>query len=253
MWAYFDSDRADTGFRWRSAFAAWLAVLIGLTGLAHAAEPLRITVVGGNGMIGQRIVNEALQRGHQVTVVVREPSRVTQRHERLKIEQGDALNANDVARLVAKRDVVISAVGAARASAPDYTLYLRAAQSLVTALRQAGPDAPRLVVVGGVGSLKDGSGQLVLERVPEDRRPEHLGQKTALDFYRTITDVRWTYVSPPGRIAPGVRTGKYRVGQDDLLMEGDQVSGISMEDYAVALLDEVENPKHVGKRFTVAN
>jgi uncharacterized protein len=238
---------------WYVALAAWAAAFIGLAGTAHSAEPLRIAVLGGNGMIGQRIVNEALERKHHVTLVVRDSSRVTQRHDRLKIEKGDVLDSSGVARLAAEHDAVVSAVGTARASNPDYTLYLRAAESLVTGFRKAGADRSRLIVVGGVGSLTDPTGKLLLERVPEARRPEHLGQKAALDFYRTITDIKWTYVSPPGSIAPGKRTGKYRVGLDEILIDANGESQISMEDYAVAILDELEQPRHIGKRFTVAN
>lgn len=219
---------------------------------AAAAESQKITVIGGSGMIGQRIVNEALARGHQVTLLARDPSRVTQTHERLRVEKSDVLETDALTDLFATQDVVISAVGAARQKNPDYFLYLRAADSLVRALRAAGERAPRLLVVGGVGSLKDSSGKLMLDRAPADRRPEHLGQKAALDFYRTVDDVRWTYLSPPGRIAPGERTATYRTGRDELLLDDKGVSAISMEDYAVAMIDEVENPRHVRERFTVA-
>ena len=82
--------------------------------------------------------------------------------------------------------------------------------------------------------------------------PEHRGQKTALDSYVTVTDVQWTYLSPPGRIAPGERRGSYRVGEDELLVDEDGESSISMDDYAVAVLDEAGQPRHVGRRFTVA-
>jgi putative NADH-flavin reductase len=109
-----------------------------------------------------------------------------------------------------------------------------------------------LIVVGGVGSLLDGSGDLLLARVAEDRLPEHAGQKSALDFYRTVTDVRWTYVSPPARIAPGERTGAYRREDDELVVDDDGERSISMEDYAAAGVNEAEQAQHVGCRFTVA-
>ena len=212
---------------------------------------LRIAIVGGGGMIGQRIVREALARGHRVTLVVRDPSKVADAHDRLEVVRGDVLDPDALVRQLEGQDVVVSAVGTARATAPEYSLYLDAADSLVSTLRRLGDAAPRLIVVGGVGSLLDDSGRLLLERVPEDRLPEHQGQKTALDFYLAVSDVRWTYVSPPGRIAPGERTGVYRTGGDHLLVDADGESGISMEDYAVALLDEAEEPRHVVRRFTV--
>lgn len=233
-----------------------LTLLVAVGGLASSpawsAEPHRIVVIGGSGMIGQRIVHEALQRGHHITLLVRDPAKVAEKHERLAVVKGDVLESEALRGQLAGHDVVISAVGAARAADPDYLLYLRAADSLVAALRAMGDGAPRLLVVGGMGSLKDSSGKLMMERAAKERRPEHLGQKAALDFYRTVADVRWTYVSPPGRIAPGERKGVYRTGRDELVVNDKGESAISMEDYAVAMIDEVEAPRHIRERFTVA-
>jgi putative NADH-flavin reductase len=213
---------------------------------------LQIAVIGGGGMIGSRIVEEALDRGHDVTLVVRDTSKVAVSHERLTVVRGDVLDAS-IADRVAGHDVVVSAVGTARAADPDYSLYLDAARSLVDGLRRLGNAGQRLIVVGGFGSLLDSSGHEMLERVPEERLPEHLGQKAALDFYRSVADVQWAYLSPPGRISPGERTGAFRVGEDAFLTDENGESGaISMEDYAVAVLDEAEEPRHVGRRFTVA-
>lgn len=229
-----------------------LVTLLGLFDTpAAAAEALKVSVIGGSGMIGQRVVREALNRGHAVTLVARDPSKVTETHERLTVVKADVLDPDAIAKVAAGQDVLVSAVGVGREANPDSTFYLEAADSLITALRSLGDAAPRLIVVGGVGSLKDASGALLLERVPADRKPEHVGQKAALDFYRTVEDVKWTYVSPPGRIAPGERTGAYRTGDDQLLTNEKGESGISMEDYAVALIDEAENPRHTGRRFTV--
>jgi putative NADH-flavin reductase len=231
--------------------AKLLVILAMMAGTAVAGESRSIAVVGGGGMIGQRIVREALDRGHQVLVIARDPASVTLKHPRLEVAEGDVLDSAGLAKLVAGRDVLVSAVGTARAKSPDYTLYRRAAESLVTAFRSMGEGAPRLIVVGGVGSLKDIKGELLLERVPDDRRPEHLGQKAALDFYRAVKDVSWTYVSPPERIAPGKRTGTYRTALDSPVRDEKGESRISMEDYAVAVIDEVEKPAHIGRRFTV--
>jgi putative NADH-flavin reductase len=211
---------------------------------------LQVGVIGG-GMIGQRIMREALERGHAVKLVVRDRSKATEIHDRLSVAECDVLD-DELASHIAGVHVLVSAVGTARAQAPDYSLYARAAESLVSALRGLGDGAPRLIVVGGVGSLLDAAGRPVLDRVSEDRLPEHLGQKAALDFYRAVSDLRWTYVSPPGRILPGERTGMYRTGADELLVDANGESHISMEDYAVAVIDEAEESRHVGRRFTVA-
>jgi uncharacterized protein len=212
---------------------------------------LAIAVIGGGGMIGSRIVREALDRRHAVKLVVRDPTKVAESHERLNLVQGDVLDGA-IDALVEGQGVVVSAVGTARAANPDYSLYVDAARALVNGLRRLDDAAPSLIVVGGVGSLVDASGHELLERVLEDRLPEHQGQKAALDFYRTVNDVPWTYLSPPGRIAPGERTGVYRTGEDELLVDANGESSISMEDYAVAVIDEAEEPRHVGRRFTVA-
>jgi uncharacterized protein len=230
--------------------AAGVLLTISLGGSARAAEQLKIAVIGGSGMIGQRIVHEALDRGHHVTVIVRDPSGVDATHERLQLRQGDVLDRAQISRLIAGQAVVVSAVGSARAKTPEPSLYRKAAESLVSVLRGLGDKAPRLIVVGGVGSLKN-AGQLVLDRVPPERKAEHLGQKAALDYYSTVHDVSWTYVSPPGTIKPGERTGVFRLGDDTIVVNDKGESLITMEDYAVAIVDEAENPRHVGRRFTV--
>lgn len=239
------------GRRFRVALLAWMLGTFAASSAVLGAESLKITVIGGSGMIGQRVVREALNRGHSVNLVARDPSSVTETHERLTVAKGDVLDVESMKNLASGRDVLISAVGVGRDANPDSTFYLKVAEVLVAALRDLGDAAPRLIVVGGVGSLKDENGELILERVSADRKPEHLGQKAALDFYRTVEDVEWTYVSPPGRIAPGERTGRYRTGDDILLVDDEGESRISMEDYAVALVDESENPRHTGRRFTV--
>jgi putative NADH-flavin reductase len=230
--------------------AAILSVVA--NGAAFAAEPLEVVVFGGTGAIGQRIVREALDRGHHVTVVSRDPSRVKEKHERLTAQQGNVLDSAQVAKIAAGKDVVISAIGADRANNPDYDIYRKAAQSLVSALRTLGAKAPRLIVVGGAGSLEIAPGVLLVTKIPEQYRREVLGQKDALDYYRTVKDVQWTYFSPAGSIAPGTRTGKFRLGGDQLVTDESGNSKISTEDYAVALIDEAEQPKHTGKRFTIA-
>ena len=233
----------------RAAAAAFL--LLSIASVGFAADSLKIAVIGGGGTIGQRIVREALDRGHRVTVIARDPARVTVSHERLSIVQGNVLDAARVAELAAGQGVVVSAVGSARAKDPDPTLYRKAAESLVDALRKLGPKAPRLIVVGGAGSLQNEAGVMLLERLPPERLPESLGQKAALDHYRTVSDVQWTYFSPAGRIEPGKRTGVFRLGGDQVVVDSRGESRISMEDYAVALMDEAERPQHVGRRFTI--
>jgi uncharacterized protein len=245
--------------RFRTTFCGARRAVLAVVGIAcglllvsgvQAADSLKITVYGGTGKIGQRIVREALNRGHQVTVVSRDPSKLTDKHDKLSVVKGDVLDSKQVAQTVAGQDVVVSSVSF-RGKNPDYAGYKKAAESLVSALRSLGNKAPRLIAVGGAGSLEVAPGVLLVERIPAQYRGEVLGQKDALEYYRTISDVSWTYFSPAETIAPGERTGKFRLGGDRLVTDGKGESRISIEDYAVALIDEAEKPAHVHKRFTI--
>jgi putative NADH-flavin reductase len=235
------------GGSWRSFVLCLGLVAVGI-GTVHAANPLRITVYGGTGNIGQRIVREALDRGDTVTVVVRDPTAMGEQSPRLHVLKGDVLDSAEVARTISGADVVVSAV-AFRKPTPDSAAYRRAAQSLVTALRSLGSHAPYLIVVGGAGSLEQPPG--VHFEIPAAWRDEVNGQNDSLAYYRTISDVRWTYLSPAYMITPGTRTGKFRLGGDQFIIDAKGDSRVSMEDYAVAVLDEAEKRAHVGRRFTI--
>jgi uncharacterized protein len=228
------------------SFALCLALL--LPAMAQAATALKIVVYGGTGNIGQRIVQEALNRGHTVTVVVRDPSTLPEQPPRLRVLKGNVLDSAEVTRTISGSNVVVSAVSF-RDQTPDFAGYSRAARSLVTALRTLAPRAPYLIVVGGAGSLHQPPGVHI--EIPAAWREEVKGQNNSLARYRTINDVRWTYFSPAFMITPGTRTGQFRLGGDQMIVDAQGNSRISMEDYAVAVLDEAEKPAHVRKRFTI--
>jgi uncharacterized protein len=232
-------------------FICALSVILGagLVPTASARTALRITVYGGSGNIGRRIVHEALARGHSVTVVVRDPMEVTEHSPHLGVVRGDVLDQAQLTALLKGQDVVIDAVSFRKP--PDPTGYRRAAVALVTTARVLGPHAPRLIFVGGAGSLEDTPGVLAVERIPPAYRGEVLGQKDALEYLRSVSDVPWTYFSPAFSIVPGSRTGQFRLGGDQLVKDDKGDSRISMEDYAVATLDEAEKPAHLHRRFTI--
>ncbi|MBC2877890.1 MULTISPECIES: NAD(P)-dependent oxidoreductase [Streptomyces] len=214
----------------------------------------KIALFGANGTIGSRVLREALDRGHQVTAVVRDPAKLTERHANLTVTTGDVLDPQSVAAAAQGQDVVVSAVGGG--DGPGHVATIKpAAESLVAGLRTLGDAAPRLIAVGGAGSLRTPDGKQVwdAEGLPEFLLQIMHAHGDALDFYRTVTDVRWTNLSPAGLIEPGERTGAYRTGLDDLVVDENGKSRISVEDYAVALVDEIEKPRHIGERFTVAD
>lgn len=208
----------------------------------------RIAVLGANGNIGRRVAAEARSRGHEVTALVRDPSKV----DGPAVQIEDVLDPATIADAVRGQDVLVSALGASRG--PDHSLYKNAAATLVTALRSLGTDAPRLIVVGGASSLETSPGVRVIDdpAFPEAYRPDAIAQGEALVYYRTVPDVPWTYFSPAAEIGPGERTGTYRTDTDHLVTDTDGKSWISYEDYAAALIDEIENPHHIHERFTAA-
>ncbi|MFG2225407.1 NAD(P)-dependent oxidoreductase [Streptomyces sp. NPDC048644] len=212
-----------------------------------------IAIFGANGTIGSRILQEALDRGHQVTAVVRDPAKITTSHPNLTVTTGDILDPASVAAVAKGKDILVSAVGGG--DGPGHVATIEpAAKALVAGLRTLGDAAPRLITVGGAGSLRKADGTLVwdAEGLPEFLLQIMHAHGDALEYYRTVSDIRWTNLSPAATIEPGERTGSYRTAVDDLLTAADGSSRISAEDYAVALVDEIERPQHTGERFTVA-
>lgn len=207
---------------------------------------MKIALFGANGTIGQRIAQEALNRGHEVTAVVRNPASLKTIHPNLSITTGDVLNPSSVAQVSAGQDAVISAVGQ---FTPGF--LVNAAHSLIDGVTLAG--TPRLLVVGGAGSLEVAPGLQLFDTpdFPEAWRLPAKEHGASLDVYKTA-NLDWTYLSPAALIQPGERTGKYRIGTDQLVTDKDGNSRISAEDYAIALIDELEKPQFIRRRFTVA-
>ena len=210
---------------------------------------MKIAVFGAGGRIGSRIVNEALNRGHDVTAVVRHPQDYTLIHEHLKVAKGDLFNAQDVETGAFDQDAVVSAYSPA-GSTPVSTI-VEVATPLITGLKQA--HVKRLIIVGGAGSLEVAPGLQLVDSpdFPAAYKPTALAHRDAYKDYAKEKDLDWTFVSPSAEISPGERTGKFRTGTNQLLTDASGKSHISMEDYAVAIIDEIETPMHVKEQMTV--
>lgn len=213
---------------------------------------MKILLIGATGMIGSRIAAEALGRGHEVTAATRS-GRVETQNPALTALALDASVAGKVAQAAAGHDVVVSAVSPPRDGSDPAAPLLSTYRSLITGLREAG--VRRLVVVGGAGSLRTASGadRVDTPDFPAMYKTESLAQREVLRLLRAeVTDLDWTYVSPADEIAPGDRTGTFRLGGDELLTAEDGTSFISAEDYAVALVDEAEKSTAIRRRITLA-
>jgi putative NADH-flavin reductase len=185
--------------------------------------------------------------------VVRDPSNlVAGPHANLAVVTGDVTDPESVAAAAKGHDVVVSAVGGGDGPGQVATVG-PAARSLVRGLRSLGSGAPRLIAVGGAGSLRTADGRRVWDTpgLPVFVLRIMHAHGDALDHYRTVKDVRWTSVSPAAAIEPGERTGTYRTALDDLVTDAEGGSFITAEDFAVAVVDEIEKPQHVGERFSV--
>lgn len=209
---------------------------------------MKLALIGATGTIGQRILSEALSRGHEVTVIARDPSRLTEPQDRLNVVQGDIMDAGSIAKAAAGHDLVISAYG------PPFTevqLLLQATKALLQGVKQAG--VSRLISVGGAGSLEVAPGLQVVDtpEFPDFIKPLALAHRDAQELYTEVTDLNWTVFSPAGTIEPGERTGQFRTGTNSLVVNEQGESRISAEDYAVALLDEAEKSQYPRQRFTV--
>lgn len=210
---------------------------------------MNIALYGASGMIGQRILRESLQRGHSVTAIMRDPAKLSEQHPNLKAVAGNILDPQSVANTVAGHDAVINATAPSHGQVET---ILEATRSLISALPQAG--VKRLLTVGGAGSLEVAPGVQLADTpaIPEAWKPLVLAHRDALHTYRSEADaLDWTYFSPSAMIQPGERTGTFRLGGDQLIRDDNGNSAISAEDYAIAVLDEIENPKHIKQRFTI--
>jgi len=204
---------------------------------------MRIALYGGTGMIGSRIAVEALSRDHRVTAITRTAYNRVPIGVEARI--GDAGHANDVARVAAEHDVVVSAIGPSRTGA-RHQIFLHALACLAENVGMR-----RLLVVGGSGSLEVAPGLRLLDSpgFPASYRPEALTQAAALELLKdTSAIVDWVYISPAPAIGPGERTGAYRIGID--VPVGDWITA---EDYAMAVVDEIEVPRFHRARFNVAH
>lgn len=211
-----------------------------------------IVLIGASGFVGSAILKEALERSYNVKAVVRNPENVKVESKHLQLIKVDVTDIKKLAEIVKGSDVIISAYNPGWSNPNIYDDTLKGYKSIIDAAKQAG--VSRLQVVGGAGSLLVAPGKTVLQSgvIPDAIKPgvESLA-KVLTDYLLPEKQLDWVFFSPAGTIEPGERTGKYRLGKDNLIVDEKGNSKISVEDYAKAMLDELEAPKHHRERFTI--
>jgi len=200
---------------------------------------MKVALIGASGQAGSRLLAELARRGHQVTAIARHPEKIAAASG-VTAKKGDVYDKAGLASLLKGHDAVISSV---HFTASDPHI-------LIEAVHASG--VKRYFVVGGAGSLEVAPGKRLIDtpEFPAIYKAEAAKGAEFLDLLRGIKDLDWTFLSPSAMFVPGERTGKFRLGKDQLLAN-DKGSSISFEDYAVAAVDELEKPAHVRERFTV--
>ena len=198
---------------------------------------MKVALVGATGKAGSRVLNELVNRGHQVTGIVRHPENVPEMEGVTAV--GTDGSRESLADTIRGHDAVVSSV----------RFVDLEPEVIVPAVKDSG--VKRYVVVGGAGSLLHADGTEEVHGIPEPFRPNSLKGTELLNMLKKSEGLDWTFISPSRMFTPGERTGKFRYGKDHLLMDEDGNSAISFEDFALALVDELEQPKYVRQRFTV--
>ena len=212
----------------------------------------KIILIGASGYVGSAIMKEALNRGMQVTAIVRHPEKITIKDANLTVKKGDVTDIDKIARLSKGADIIVSDYNPGWNNPDIYEETLSVYPKILEAVKKSG--VPRFLMVGGAGTLFVEPGLRLIDSgmIPETILP---GVKSLGEFYlNTLSkekEVDWVFFSPAANLFPGKRTGKFRLGKDNMIVDDQGESSVSVEDYAVAMIDEVEYPTHHYERFTI--
>ena len=215
-----------------------------------------IILIGASGFVGSAILEEALNRGHKVTALVRNPEKIQVKNENLTVLAVDATDVEALSKVAAGKDAVISAYNLGWGNPRLYEEILENYPKIIEGVKKAG--VQRLLVVGGAGVLYVQPGMRLMDSgtLPAELMPAVNGEgELFLNVLSKENDIDWVYFAPPanlGNMGKGIRTGKYRLGTDTLLVDEKGDSFISVEDYAVAMIDELEQEAHHKALFTAA-
>lgn len=213
---------------------------------------MKIALIGATGFVGTAVLNEALNRGHQVTAIARNTDKITISNPNLILKQSDAYNVNDLKVAIKGNDAVVSAFNSGWANPNIYDDFIKGSEAIQQATKEAG--IARLLVVGGAGSLEIKPGEQLVDSpsFPAEWKKGAQAARDYLNIIRKETELDWTFLSPAIMLLhDGERIGKYRVGTDQPVFNEQQQSTISVEDMAIAIVDELEKGQFIKRRFTV--
>lgn len=214
---------------------------------------MKVALIGASGFVGKAVLNELLQRGHQVTAIVRNPENIPAQ-DGMTVLKADATDVNQLATALLGNDAVVSAYNAGWKNPNLYEDFLRGAKAIQEGVKKSG--VKRLLVIGGAGSLFSNGKQLV--DAPDFPAEYKAGATAARDYLaelRNETALDWVFLSPAIEMHPGtsgIRKGVYRTGEENPVFNNEGRSILSVEDLAVAVVDEIEQPRYSRKRFTAA-
>ncbi|GAB3551225.1 NAD(P)-dependent oxidoreductase [Spirosoma fluminis] len=212
---------------------------------------MNVAIIGASGFVGSTLLSEALQRGHAVTAIVRHPEKITASNPNLTVKAVDVFDEAALTTALSGHDAVLSAYNAGWDNPNLYDDFLKASRLIEQATQQAG--VKRLLVVGGAGSLEIAPGVQLVD-TPEFPAAWKTGATSARDYLNLLrqnTELDWTFLSPAIMLQPGERTGTFRIGTDQPVFNDKGESTISVDDLAVALVNELETPTFIRQRFTI--
>ena len=216
---------------------------------------MKIALIGATGFVGSAILKEALNRGQQVTAVLRHPEKLSIKDKNLKVIAGDVMDTEKLSELMKGNDAVVSAYNPGWSNPDIYNEFLKGSLSIQAAVKKSG--IKRLITLGGAGSSYIAPNLQLIDtpEFPAEWKAGALAARDYLNILRKEDQLDWTFVTPAIEMHPGtsgVRKGVYRTGLENPVFDENKKSIISVEDVAVAVVDELEKPKHVRQRFTVA-
>ena len=212
---------------------------------------MKTALIGATGFVGSAVLNEALNRGYEVTAIARDTSKITVKSENLTLINADIYDTEALAKILKGHDAIVNAFNAGWTNPNLYDDFIKGSESIQEAVKLSG--VKRLLVVGGAGSLEIAPG-LQLVDSPQFPAEWKSGAAAARDYLNIIKEenhLDWTFLSPAINLHPGTRTGAFRLGTDQPVFDADHKSDISVEDMAIAIIDELEQGQFIRKRFTL--